>query len=100
MAVAPANSAARSRGPAGRLPSRAVPAAAFNALHAALAAGPDSPTPGGEANGVGNLRPCTALTPCGTALARNTPEKNLETKLMGRLYPRGAGGGSRPDPRR
>lgn len=48
----------------------------LNPAHNTFTEAGDSPLPGGLAKGVGNLLPDTPCTKCGTALDRNTPEKN------------------------
>jgi len=49
---------------------------AFNAPHNTFTVDVDSPFPGGDANGVGNRRPKTPFTKCGTAFTRKNQAKN------------------------
>src|SRR5580658_10046728 len=51
------------------------PTTKLNAPHNTFIIGEDSPFPGGEANGDGNLLPITPLTKCGTAFTRKNPPK-------------------------
>ncbi len=53
---------------------RTYPIARLNVPQSTLTVGEDSPLPGGEANGVGNLCPQTPLTKCGTAFTRKAPQ--------------------------
>ena len=66
-----------------RTPRRrsSTPAIAFAALQPTLTCGDDIPTPGGSPNGLGNGRPCTPLTPCGTALTINAAPSALRTAV-------------------
>ena len=68
--------------PAGFLTPRgnaSAPRLALAALHPALLSGEECPCPGGFPKGDGKVRPCKALTPCGTELMSNTPATKLRT---------------------
>ena len=64
-----------------------VPATALSVPQSTLTIGEDYPLPGGESNGVGNLRPDTPLTKCGTALTRKAPPKKYAMYKYQRIVP-------------